>query len=118
MKVIRLNELSPATTTRSRGNSAFLQLRALLSKQPEPVELDLQSEVISTSFLDEIVRLLLEEGQLERVLFRVHQHEDLAKIATIAGLRNAKVRYVGLDTDLPKYATPRTPAKTRWDFDS
>lgn len=90
MRRIKVNELAAATLTRGRGAEAFAALAALLPGGPVEVVLD-GAELLSASFLDEIVRQLALRGQSDVVTFVTDHATNLDKLARIAANREAKI---------------------------
>ena len=87
---VSITELAPATITRSRGHEAYRKLQDYLAG--EAVEIDLSgAELLSMSFLDEIVSKLLESRQLDRVTFLAADPSAQQKLARIAGIRNTSI---------------------------
>ena len=87
---VLITELASATITRSRGHEAYHKLQGCLAGGA--VEIDLSgTELLSMSFLDEIVAKLQESGQLDRVTFLAADPSAQQKLARIAGIRNTSV---------------------------
>lgn len=89
-RVVAVTNLAGATVTRPRGTEAYAALNRLLPEGPLDVELD-SAEVLSGSFLDELVLRLAETGQTDLVTFVTARAATRAKLARAAALRNATV---------------------------
>ena len=91
-RIIPVKNLSPLTATRARGHKAYLNL-AEHRKGGESVILDLSGQdLISISFLDEIV-LNLKSSGLEKVTFFFNDPVIHQRIGRIAAFREATVFY-------------------------
>ncbi len=90
MQRINVTELAGTTITRARGEEAFGTLARLLEGGPAEIELD-RAEMLSASFLDEIVRQLAAQGRSELVTFITDNSNTLDKLARIAANREAKI---------------------------
>jgi len=92
-RLISIKELSPSTVTRSRGSEAYTELLDYL-KSGEPVEIDLRGqELISMSFLDEMVIKLSSAGLLDKVTFLVTNETIYQRLAQVAAIRCARIFY-------------------------
>ena len=87
---VSVKELSESGVSRARGNIAFRTLQGYLSS--ELVELDFSDEdLISLSFLDEMVLRLMESKQLQKVVFFATDPLIQQKLAQVASVRNATI---------------------------
>jgi hypothetical protein len=92
-RIIPIKNLSPSTATRAHGHKAYLNLAEHL-KGGESVILDLRDqELISISFLDEIVLNLKSSGYLEKITFFFNDPVIQQRIARIAAFTEAAIFY-------------------------
>jgi len=103
-------------TTRARAAEAVTELWPHL-EQGLSVKLDLEGDIVSMSFLDEVVRRLLESGRLDQVVFSIHSQDVLDKLARIADVRHAPIVYMGVDTKVPIRITGRPSDLLEWSVD-
>lgn len=90
---ISIRDLSRSTVTRSRGNQAYLKLLEYL-RSGEELQIDLRGqELISISFLDELVIKLNAARLLDRVTFLLSAEDTYKRLAQIAAIRNARIFY-------------------------
>lgn len=90
-RLIPVTNLSPSTTTRPRGNQAYRSLKEHL-KSGESVSVDLRGpDLISISFLDEIVMNLKDSDLLDKVTFIFTDRAVQQRIARIAAFRQASI---------------------------
>lgn len=88
-----VKELSESTVTRPRGHEAYRELLEYL-KTGEPLEIDLRGqELISGSFLDEIIINLKASNLLDKVTFLLSAEDTYKRLARIAATRNAQIFY-------------------------
>lgn len=93
---INVNQLAYPTITRTRGMQAFVSIRDSV-RDVTQAEVDLSGDQpLSLSFLDELIRLLAEEGYLSRVTFLVDQPEVLNKLAKISSIRQIDIYHGGI----------------------
>lgn len=83
---VEVQGLSEHTVTRARGKEAAGRLLELVAQQEIDLYLD-EAEVLSTSFLDEIVVELAAEAALPRVTFVMSDPATVAKLERIAAIR-------------------------------
>jgi len=92
MKNIHISELSKICATRKRAQEASSRLQPYLKSGV--VEIDLDSvEILSTSFLDELILQLMKADGMEKVIFKCSTSIIEDKLARISGIRDAKVYY-------------------------
>lgn len=107
---ISFNQLSESGIGRARGQLAFRNLQSHLAA--ELVEIDFAGQdLVSMSFLDELVLRLIESNQLARVIFVGSDPLVLEKLAQVAAIRNATIFVQSKRGELkrvlkPKPATP------------
>ncbi len=87
---VDVKSLSPSTITRARGEEAFKKLRELLERGAVELQLD-SVDLLSMSFLDEIVRLLASRRQTEQVTFVTDDPATMDKLERIAAVRSADI---------------------------
>ena len=92
MKSIRISELSKICATRRRGQEASSRLQAYLKRGLVEIDLD-DVEILSTSFLDELISQLVETDRIEKVVFKCSTSALEDKLARISGIRNTKIYY-------------------------
>lgn len=92
MKSIHISELSKICATRRRGQEASSRLEPYLKSGMVEIDLD-DVEVISTSFLDELILHLVNIGSIEKVVFKCSTSILEDKLARISGIRNTKINY-------------------------
>ena len=101
--VIPISELTSQTATRLRAREAFGNLAGRLRNQPHPVDFVLdtsQAELVSGSFLDELV-LRIAEAHIDagiRIVFRLSSKADLDKLQKVCTVRNAEYFYQTRDS--------------------
>lgn len=104
-RIIPVTKLAASTATRLRGQGAYVQLEEHL-KAGESVSLDLRDqELVSMSFLDQIVLNLKAADLLDKVTFLVNDPAIHQRIARIAAFRDAVIYYA------PSASEPRKPIK-------
>jgi hypothetical protein len=92
-RIIPINKLSPSTVTRSRGNEAYRKVVEYL-KTGESLVIDLRGqELISISFLDEVVIKLQSAQLLDKVAFLFVADDTHQRLAQVAALRKAQIFY-------------------------
>ncbi|HEY1267846.1 MAG TPA: hypothetical protein VGH16_11365 [Candidatus Binatia bacterium] len=92
-KIVPVLQLSSSAVTRPRGREAFTRLVGYLDDY-ESVQIDLRStELISSSFLDEVVLSLKAMDVLDRVVFLVTDLAVRQRLANIAAVRDAQIFY-------------------------
>ena len=87
---VHVRQLSQPSVTRARGAEASVSLARLLDNGPIELELD-GVDLLSASFLDEIVRLLAKRSQIEKVTFVTDDILTLDKLKRISAVRNARI---------------------------
>ncbi len=89
--MVKLNDIAPSSGSRARGMSAYELLQPYIEQHTD-VRIDIPSdELVTASFLDELVRLLGEAGQLGHVTFVLSSDEIEVKLARISGTRQLSV---------------------------
>lgn len=89
-KRVHIKDLSSSWLTRARGLEAYGNLERYLAEGP--LEIDVTAvELVSTSFLDELVRRLLESSLLENITFIVDEPAVVEKLGRIASIRQAQI---------------------------
>lgn len=92
MKSVYISELSKICVTRKRAQEASSRLQPYLKSGI--VEIDLDSvEVVSTSFLDELILQLVKADSIEKVVFKCSTSIIEDKLARISGIRATKAYY-------------------------
>lgn len=112
---LQIGQLSPSTLTRPRGNEAYRKLLVYIHLG-KPVEIDLRAQdVISISFLDELIVNLQSSGLLDKVTFIFSANATRERFAEIAALRNARIYYKCDDTEerRPVESKARPPLELR-----
>ena len=87
---LRINEFVSSCMTRRRGEEAYQLLAPYMRSGPIEVEFD-GANVVSSSFLDELVRNLNQADQTEAVTFVTDDDQILDKLARITGTRGAVI---------------------------
>lgn len=113
---ISVTQLAPSGISRARGHQAFENLQNYLSNGP--VEIDLNhSDLLSISFLDELVLKLLAANQLQNVSFLVADLSVQQRLAHVAALRDARIQYRttkgGMTAVIDPRPAPRVELKSR-----
>ncbi|MBM4296704.1 MAG: hypothetical protein FJ143_03085 [Deltaproteobacteria bacterium] len=97
---VPFKELSESGIGRARGLMAFRILKSHLTAQS--VEIDFTGEdLVSLSFMDELVLRLIESKQLEKVVFVASDALVLEKLAQVSAIRSATI-YVRGKSGEPK----------------
>lgn len=92
LKQIRIEELSSPCVMRTRGQEAAHNLEEYLGVA-QYIEIDLGNvEIVSMSFLDELIYRLHESTNLGKVIFRVGDSVIKDKLERIAQIRSVKIR--------------------------
>lgn len=113
-KRIRVTQLAYPCLLRHRGRQAAAKLLRLLYR--EPVDVDLCNvEVISASFLHELVHSVKAEGLLERLTFRVCDDATMYKLGRIAAISSVRLRAKTKDNKVIS-VTPRSPELPEAEF--
>lgn len=113
-KHIHIEQIEQPCITRHRGHKAFFKLQKFL--ETETVEIDFRScEIVSLSFLDELVTHISESFDLEKVIFIVPNRAIEDKLARIAGLRNVTILCC-LGTENTHRVEPKFPAMEKASF--
>lgn len=92
MKSIHISDLSKICVTRKRGQEAISKLKPYLKSGIVEIDLD-STEVVSTSFLDELILRLVKMASIEKVVFKCSTSILEDKLARISGIRNTKINY-------------------------
>ena len=92
MNTIHISELSETCATRIRGHKASRRLKPYLRKGKVEIKLD-GVEILSTSFLDELIAQLIKAGNTEKVIFKNGSSMVKDKLARISGIRNTTIYY-------------------------
>jgi len=87
----RIDEIVPTGLTRRRGKQAYDEIHTRDSGGRICVELD-QSELISLSFLDEIIFSADRDGMLGRVVFVTRNPDYVRKLGRVSHIRELEVR--------------------------
>lgn len=107
-KRVSINRLPSPFITRGRAKEAYHGLRDHIAAGP--IELDLNTaDLISLSFLDEIILRLKEADQLDKVIFLATNQHVQDKLKQIASVRNVSFllrAHVGMAA---KPIEPKTP---------
>ena len=101
---IGLTELAETCLTRARGAEAYEKLRCRLKGT---VELYLDADIISSSFLDELTLKLDAAMQLDKVIFIAVEGAHLSKLAYIAGTRGTSILVQGDDYPVAAPVSPK-----------
>ena len=87
---IHIGELVQPCVTRTRGEEAAKKLHGLL--HAGSVELDLDCmEMISMSFLDGLISVLLAASELGKVTFQTNESSTKLKLRRVAGIRSSPI---------------------------
>ena len=104
---IRVTELSSSTGTRARGSEAFATLRPMLDGGTVDLLLD-DVDLLSASFLDELVRLLIDGDVSERVTFVTGERATMEKLERVTAIRRADLYARDPTATVRSPVTPRT----------
>jgi len=104
---IHMEQLSPTGVTRRRGAEAFARLRAYLEQGAVDLSL-LNIELVSASFLDEIVRQAAALGAAEKLTFITDQKSVVGKLERISSIRGARVFVQSPGDPARRLLEPRT----------
>ena len=105
---IPFKDLSQSGIGRARGHLAFRNLQTHLTA--ESVEIDFAGQdLVSMSFLDELLLRLIESNQLEKIVFVASDPLVLEKLAQVSAIRNATI-FVQSNTGEPKRVLMPKPA--------
>lgn len=106
-RIIPVTKLASSTATRLRGQGAYVNLVEYL-KGGESVSLDLRGqELISMSFLDQIVLNLKAADLLDKVTFLLNEPAIHQRIARIAAFRDAVIFYKSSESEPRKPIEPQ-----------
>jgi hypothetical protein len=105
MRTINAHDLSPVTVTRARGEEAAPRLLSILESEPVELALD-DAELISGSFLDEIIRQVSAAQKLRQVTFVSEKESTIRKLKTIAANRNIHVYWRMPSDSVRRTASP------------
>ena len=92
-RIVQLKDLAPSAVSRSRGLEAY---EAILKRLKPGVCLDVDlrgQELISMSFLDEMVIKLQAANLLDKVTFLFAADDIHQRLAQIAAIRDAQIFY-------------------------
>lgn len=102
MRPLSIRELSSSTVTRTKGNEAYRNLTGHLASA-DRLWIDLRDhELISFSFLDQLISRLDDSQVLHKITFILASDSSYERLAQIAALRNAIIYYQKDDHDSPK----------------
>lgn len=108
LRQIHIEDLSSPCVMRSSGQKAAHKLEEYLGAR-ECAEIDLDNvEIVSMSFLDELIHHLHESTNLDKVIFRVSDSAIKDKLERIAQIRSVKIRYRSGEEGV-SIVTPRSP---------
>ena len=108
LRQIRIEDLSLSCIMRSSGQEAARKLEECFGIT-EHIEIDLNNvEIVSMSFLDELIYRLYESTNLDKVIFRVCDVFIKDKLERIAQIRSVRIRYRSGEEGI-SIATPRSP---------
>lgn len=113
-KQILIEQIEQPCITRHRGYVAYSKLQKFLATGV--VEIDFRScEIISLSFLDELITRISGSFDLEQVIFRVPNRSIEGKLARISGLRNVAI-LCSVGTENIHRVEPEFPTKEEASF--
>ena len=87
---IPIENLTPSSVSRARGSEAFDKLKSYLTSDDVEISFK-EKDLVSISFLDELVLRLLESHYLRRVIFVATTQDLREKLAQVAAIRNAEI---------------------------
>lgn len=87
---VSIKKLAPSCVSRARGFTAFRNLSSYLSSGDVEVNFAGQ-ELVSISFIDELVLRLMERNQLPNVVFVVATPDIVERLAQVAAIRDADI---------------------------
>lgn len=88
-RVVRIKKIAPRFLTRDRGREAYEKLEPM---KYDTLTIDLNSiQLISYSFLDEIVLRAAKADRLKNIIFKTDDDYVLDKLAHIAGTRRVNI---------------------------
>ena len=89
-KHIFIEQFVQPCITRQRGKEAFSKLQEYLMETP--VEIDFSNcEIVSLSFLDELISQICKSSELNKVIFRAPNPLIEDRLARISGFRNVSI---------------------------
>jgi hypothetical protein len=92
-RIVQLKDLTPSAVSRSRGNEAYHKIMQHLDAE-DSMEIDLRGQdLISISFLDEVVIKLQSVNLLDKVTFIFVADDIHQRLAQIAAIRSAQIFY-------------------------
>jgi hypothetical protein len=92
-KTIPVSQLANSAMTRQRGREASTRLLSYLDSY-DSIQIDSRAtDLVSSSYLDEIVLNLKAAGAFDRVVFLVSDQTVLHRLAGIAAVRDARIFY-------------------------
>lgn len=105
-----IRELSYPCVLRKRGLEASNELMKRM-KRVSDVEIDLRNvEILSLSFLDELIFRTYVSGKLESVVFKVHDKDMEKKLEQISAIRSISIKYHLSNNDVRR-AVPKSTVK-------
>ncbi len=93
MRSIHVNQLSQHFITRKRGLEAYKKLYRHLNLGPIVLNLN-DVDMISYSFLDEIILMASKTSKLDKIVFCANSNALTDKLARISGVRNYHINIV------------------------
>jgi hypothetical protein len=106
-RTIHISELVASCITRDRGKEAVTNLRKYINSDPIVVDLT-NVDIVSFSFLDELVFWLKSSGVMSKVIFRFDQPTIYDKLSRIVGIRNAWVFFQDSNNEIHEMK-PKAP---------
>jgi hypothetical protein len=97
-----VKELAYPCVLRKRGLEASIELLKHV-RSNEDIEIDLRDvDVISLSFLDELIFRIHSSGKLELAVFKIYDNTMKEKLERISAIRSFNVKYRYNDNDVCK----------------
>lgn len=88
---VSIKNMVSASVSRARGYEAFQNLASYLSFGGD-VEISFEGQdIVSVSFMDELVLRLVEANHLHHVVFVVSTQDLVQKLAKVAAIRDAEI---------------------------
>jgi hypothetical protein len=107
--IISIESVASAYTNRARALQAIENLLPRLKSGPVLLRFDI-NELVSLSFIDELILRLTDADQLSSVIFVTERPHVLEKLAQIAAIRNAIIHYAVTPEAPPRVLEPRQTA--------
>lgn len=110
-----ISKLSEHMVTRSRGAVAFKRLKMFLRRRRSADLVIGEGQLLSLSFLDQLVWDLSKSGDLHRVIFVLSEKDTLRKLSRVANIRGVDISYADAQTGARRNVRPtsgRKPAVT------